>query len=230
MTSIAAFRDTGGIDTNPRNGDPNRVGYDAGRGSGATGHGNAGPASKRVVVSYGFWLFVLSDIIMFSALFSTYAVLNSATAGGPSGAALFSRTSAAIETTCLLLSSYACGMASIASKRRDAFWFYTAMAATAALGATFLTLEISEFTDLVVRGDGPTRSAFLSAFFTLVGCHGLHVTCGLLWLLTMMAQVYAKGFRDDIMRRVACFALFWHALDIVWVGVFTIVYLFGMST
>jgi cytochrome o ubiquinol oxidase subunit 3 len=99
--------------------------------------------------------------------------------------------------------------------------------ATFALGAAFLGLEAREFTGLVERGAGPSRSAFLSAFFTLVGCHGLHVTAGLLWLLTMMAQVFAKGFRDDVLRRLLCFSLFWHALDIIWVAVFTVVYLMG---
>jgi cytochrome o ubiquinol oxidase subunit 3 len=101
------------------------------------------------------------------------------------------------------------------------------MAVTLVLGAGFLGLEIREFVDLVARGAGPTRSAFLSAFFTLVGCHGLHITAGLLWLMTMMAQVYAKGFRADILRRMLCFSLFWHALDIIWVAIFTVVYLLG---
>ena len=229
MTMISAFSNTGAASPTGRVNDPNRLGHGAGRGSDATGHGSGGPAPKRVVVGYGFWLFILSDIIMFSAFFATYAVLKDATAGGPSGADLFSRTNAGIETTCLLLSSFSCGMATIAQRERKAVWFYVSMAVTAALGATFLGLEIKEFADLVARGAGPTRSAFLSAFFTLVGCHGLHVTCGLLWLLTMMAQVFTKGFRDDILRRTACFALFWHALDIVWVGVFTIVYLMGVS-
>ena len=102
------------------------------------------------------------------------------------------------------------------------------MAATFVLGAAFLTLEVREFGGLVAQGDGPTRSAFLSAFFALVGCHGLHITVGLLWLLTMMAQVFAKGYRADIMRRNLCFSLFWHALDIIWVALFTVVYLVGM--
>src|SRR4051812_25457368 len=101
------------------------------------------------------------------------------------------------------------------------------MAVTFILGGAFIFLEAREFSDLVARSAGPTRSAFLSAFFTLVGCHGLHVTAGLLWLLTMMAQVFAKDFRDDVLRRILCFSLFWHALDIIWVAVFTVVYLMG---
>ena len=103
------------------------------------------------------------------------------------------------------------------------------MAVTCLFGLMFLGLEVSEFHSLVVRGAGPTRSAFLSAFFTLVGCHGLHVSAGILWLLTMMAQVFAKGFRADIERRILCFALFWHALDIIWVALFTVVYLMGSA-
>jgi cytochrome o ubiquinol oxidase subunit 3 len=108
-------------------------------------------------------------------------------------------------------------------------WFHVAMAVTCAFGLGFLALEFREFADLIARGAGPTRSAFLSAFFTLVGCHGLHVSAGILWLLTMMAQVQAKGFRADIQRRFLCFALFWHALDIIWVAIFSVVYLMGSA-
>jgi cytochrome o ubiquinol oxidase subunit 3 len=186
--------------------------------------------SKRIVVGYGFWIFLLSDIIMFSAFFATYAVLVTATDGGPSGHDLFDLDNVAIETACLLLSSFTCGLASIGAERSSALWFHGAMAATFVLGVAFVGLEVHEFAGMVAQGAGPTRSAFLSAFFTLVGCHGLHVSIGLLWLLTMMAQVFAKGFRPDIMRRVLCFSLFWHALDIIWVGLFTVVYLLGSGT
>jgi len=188
-----------------------------------------GPAFRRIVVGYGFWIFLLSDIVMFSAFFAAYAVLESATAGGPGGRDLFDLRNVAVETGCLLLSSFACGMASIGAERKSFRIFQIAMAVTFALGAIFLGLELGEFAGLVARGDGPGRSAFLSAFFALVGCHGLHVTVGLLWLLTMMAQVWAKGFREDIQRRILCFSLFWHALDIIWVGVFTVVYLLGAA-
>ena len=187
----------------------------------------SGPASKRIVTGYGFWIFILSDMIMFSAFFATYAVLLGQTAGGPTGHDLFDLRNVAIETALLLASSFTCGMASIAADTRSTTWFQLAMAVTCAFGLGFLTLEGQEFTNLIMRGAGPTRSAFLSAFFTLVGCHGLHVSAGILWLLTMMAQVSAKGFRPDIQRRVLCFALFWHALDIIWIAVFTIVYLLG---
>ena len=190
-------------------------------------HAAHGQVSKRIIVGYGFWIFLLSDIVMFSAFFASYAVLVGQTAGGPSGRELFDLRNTAIQTACLLLSSFACGLASIGAQTRRGSWFYGAMAATFVLGAAFVGLEAREFAGLVARGAGPTRSAFLSAFFTLVGCHGLHVTAGLLWLLTMMAQVFAKGYRADILRRMLCFSLFWHALDIIWVGVFTVVYLIG---
>ncbi len=117
----------------------------------------------------------------------------------------------------------------IAADVRNAFWYQIGMAVTCLLGLGFLMLEFREFAELVGKGAGPTRSAFLSSFFTLVGCHGAHVSAGILWLLTMMAQVFAKGFRADIMRRLLCFALFWHALDIIWVAIFSVVYLLGSA-
>jgi cytochrome o ubiquinol oxidase subunit III len=184
---------------------------------------------KSIIVGYGFWIFLLSDIVMFSAFFATYAVLVGQTAGGPSGQDLFDLSNTGIETACLLLSSFACGIATVGIQAHRGSWFYGAMAATFVLGAAFIGLEVREFVGLVAQGAGPTRSAFLSAFFTLVGCHGLHVTAGLLWLLTMMAQVYAKGYRADILRRVLCFGLFWHFLDIVWVALFSMVYLMGAA-
>jgi cytochrome o ubiquinol oxidase subunit 3 len=190
-------------------------------------HAAGGLLSKRIIVGYGFWIFLLSDIIMFSAFFATYAVLVGATAGGPTGRELFDLRNVAIETACLLLSSFTCGLASIGARTHRGSWFYGAMAATCILGVAFLFIEVHEFAGMVARGAGPTRSAFLSAFFTLVGCHGLHVTAGLLWLLTMMAQVLAKGYRPDILRRVLCFSLFWHTLDIIWVALFSVVYLMG---
>jgi cytochrome o ubiquinol oxidase subunit 3 len=194
-----------------------------------TSHRAGAWAAKRIIAGYGCWIFLLSDIVMFSAFFATYAVLVDATAEGPSGRELFDLTNVGIETACLLLSSFTCGLASIGARTRNSPLFYGAMAATFVLGVAFLAIEINEFIGMIEVGAGPTRSAFLSAFFTLVGCHGLHVSAGLLWLLTMMAQVYAKGYRPDILRRVLCFSLFWHALDIIWVGVFTVVYLMGVA-
>jgi cytochrome o ubiquinol oxidase subunit 3 len=184
---------------------------------------------KRIVVGYGFWVFLLSDFIMFSGFFAAYAVLSRATAGGPTGAQLFHLDIAAIETGCLLLSSFTCGLAALAAAVRSQLWTQAGLGVTGLLGAAFVTLEVREFAGMLAQGAGPQRSAFLSAFFALVGCHGIHVSAGLLWLGTMMAQVFAKGFRDDIMRRLLCFNLFWHALDIIWVGVLTVVYLMGLS-
>ncbi len=214
-----------------RGGDPYHVGrggHGHGHGQGQA-HGEGGTGSKRVIAGYGFWIFLLSDIIMFSAFFATYAVLVGNTDGGPTGATLFDLRNVGIETACLLMSSFTCGFASIGAETRNGLWFYGAMSATFVLGAVFLGLELHEFAGMIAQGAGPGRSAFLSAFFTLVGCHGLHVTVGLLWLLTMMAQVFAKGYREDILRRMLCFSLFWHALDIIWVAVFTIVYLMGVA-
>ncbi|WP_256366622.1 cytochrome c oxidase subunit 3 [Methylocapsa sp. S129] len=174
-------------------------------------------------------MFLLSDFIMFSGFYAAYAVLSNATAAGPTGLQLFDLRTVAIETACLLLSSFACGMATIAFNARNQLWTQVFYFITGLLGLAFLTLEVKEFAKMLGEGAGPDRSAFLSAFFTLVGCHGLHVTIGLLWLGTMMAQFYTKGFRPDIMRRGLCFGLFWHALDIIWVGIFTNVYLLGTS-
>lgn len=189
----------------------------------------AGPASKRIVVAYGFWIFLLSDIVMFSALFAAYAVLVHATAGGPTGAGLFNQVSVALETGCLLASSYTCGLMtlSVNARRRPAIYFFAFV--TFVLGAAFLALELREFANMIAQGAAPQRSAFLSAFFTLVGCHGLHVTAGLVWLTVMMAQVAVRGIRATVERRLLCFALFWHALDIIWVWLFTVVYLMGVQ-
>jgi cytochrome o ubiquinol oxidase subunit 3 len=211
--------------------DPYRLGHrDQPDAAGAPGHGTGGPASKRIVVGYGFWIFLLSDIVMFSALFASYAVLSPATAGGPTPGQLFDLHNVAIETGCLLLSSFACAIARLCVEQREPLWTQLALLVTGLLGLAFLLLEAHEFLGLLGRGAGPTRSAFLTAFFTLVGCHGLHVTLGLLWLGTMMAQFIAKGFPDFMRRRFLCFSLFWHALDIIWVAIFTLVYLIGAGT
>jgi cytochrome o ubiquinol oxidase subunit 3 len=192
-----------------------------------TGLGHRGPESKSIVVPYGFWLFVLSDMVLFSALFATYATLAHATDGGPTSMQLFDRNLVAIETIALLLSSFVCGLAMIAAKRRNMVWTQAWLFVTGLLGLVFLGIELYEFAHMIGEGAGPQRSAFLSAFFTLVGCHGAHVTAGLMWIGTMMAQVWAKGFRPDITRRLLCLSIFWHALDIIWVAIFTIVYLIG---
>ena len=193
----------------------------------ARGRGGGGPAPKRIVVAYGFWIFILSDIIMFSGLFAAYAVLSRNTAGGPTGTELFNLRNVFIETMCLLFSSYTCGLGALSAERRQPgrFWIFAAL--TFVLGAAFLFIEATEFAGMVAKGAGPSRSGFLSAFFTLVGTHGVHVTSGLIWLIYLAAQVIIKGLRAAVLRRLLCWSLFWHALDIVWVGVFTLVYLMG---
>src|SRR6266487_4072217 len=193
----------------------------------ARGRGGGGPASKRVVVAYGFWIFILSDMIMFSALFAAYAVLRGNTAGGPTGAELFNLRNVFAETLCLLLSSYTCGLGALSAERHQRDRFYVFAALTFGLGAAFLFIESSEFAAMVSKSAQPSRSAFLSAFFTLVGMHGAHVTSGLVWLSYMVLQVVVKGMRPHVLRRLLCFSLFWHALDIVWIGVLTLVYLMG---
>jgi cytochrome o ubiquinol oxidase subunit III len=192
------------------------------------GRGGGGPAPKRVVVAYGFWIFILSDMIMFSALFAAYAVLSGNTAGGPTGAELFNMRSVFIETVCLLLSSYTCGLGVLSAERGQPTLFLVFAILTFALGAAFLFIEVNEFAGMVAKGAGPWRSGFLSSFFTLVGTHGIHVASGLVALMYLVAQVLVKGLRAAVLRRLLCWSLFWHALDIVWVGVFTLVYLMGV--
>ena len=192
-----------------------------------TGLGHRGPQSKSIVVPYGFWLFVLSDMVLFSALFATYATLVHATDGGPVTSQLFDRNLVAVETVSLLLSSFVCGLAMVAAKRANMVWTQAWLVLTGLLGLVFLIIELREFAGLIAIGAGPQRSAFLSSFFTLVGCHGAHVTAGLMWIGTMMAQIWAKGFQPHIVRRLLCLSIFWHALDIIWVAIFTIVYLIG---
>ena len=184
----------------------------------------AGPAPKRIVVAYGFWIFLLSDIVMFSALFAAYAVLKRATAGGPTGAQLFNQVSVALETAFLLASSYACGLMSLAisSKRRVAT--YWGAAVTFVLGAAFLGLEIREFANMIAQGATPQRSAFLSAFFALVGCHGLHVTGGLIAFIFLLARTAMSKFTPAQATASIVVSYYWHFVDIVWIALFTVIY------
>jgi cytochrome o ubiquinol oxidase subunit III len=193
-----------------------------GAASEATGRGQGGPAPKNIVVSFGFWIFLLSDIVMFSAFFAAFQVAAGNSMQAPPR---FDLSNLATETWCLLISSFLCGMASLSARQRRLFWTETTLFLTGIFGAAFLYLELREFSDLIAAHQGPTDGAYYSAFFALVGCHGLHVTAGLLWLGTMMAQIFAKGFRRDMLRRLSCFSLFWHALDIIWVAIFSLVYL-----
>src|SRR5271156_3390298 len=193
----------------------------------ARGFSGNGPAPVRIVVGYGFWIFLLSDIIMFSTLFATYAVLHGQTAGGPAGRDLFELRHVGVETLCLLFSSYTCGLGILAVESRRIDAFYLCFALTFVLGAAFLVLGLSEVAGLIARGAGPSPSALLPAFFSLVGLHGAHVTAGLLWLVFMVAQTAVRGPKDFVRRRLLCFSLFWHALDIIWVALLTLVYLMG---
>ena len=210
--------------------DPHRLGHRAHGVEGqveGTGHGTTGPASKRIIVGYGFWIFLLSDIVMFSCFFAAFAVQREATAGGPTIREIVDIERVALETAALLLSSYTCGLSFAATNARNLLWTQVFLFVTGLLGLAFVLMEAQEFYDLISQGAKPQRSGFLSAFFGLVGLHGLHVTLGGVWLATMMAQVQVKGFRREIVHRLICFNLFWHALDIVWIGIFTIVYLMG---
>ena len=212
--------------------DPHRLGH---RAHGprepveGTGQGATGPASKRVIVGYGFWIFLLSDIVMFACFFAAFAVQRDATAGGPGPRDLVDMWRVGLETGALLLSSYTCGLSFAATNARNLFWTQAFLLITGLLGLVFVGLELQEFIELASHGITPQRSGFLTSFFGLVGLHGLHVTIAGLWLLTMMAQVQVKGFRPEIVHRLICFNLFWHALDIVWIGIFTIVYLMGAT-
>jgi cytochrome o ubiquinol oxidase subunit 3 len=208
--------------------DPHRLGH---RAHGpqepafGAGHGATGPASKRIIVGYGFWIFLLSDIVLFSCFFAAFAVQRSATAGGPTISEIVDLRRVAWQTAALLLSSYTCSLSFAATNVRNVFRTEAFLLLTGLLGLAFVLMEAQEFYDLAMQGITPQRSGMLTSFFGLVGCHGLHVTVGGLWLATMMAQVLFKGFRREIVHRLICFNLFWHALDIVWIGIFTIVYL-----
>lgn len=175
----------------------------------------------------GLWTYIMSDAMLFASLFAAYAVLQSATAGGPTTHELFDRSFVLGETVVLLASSFTCGMAVIAAakKRIGALWL--ALAATFALGATFIGLELHEFSELLSSGHSWQASAFLSSFFTLVGTHGLHVLAGLIWLAVIALHLMVSGLTSATIQRIGYFALFWHFLDIIWIFIFSFVYLFG---
>jgi cytochrome o ubiquinol oxidase subunit 3 len=179
--------------------------------------------------AFGFWLYLMSDAIIFALLFATYAVMLGNTAGGPTGKELFSLERAASETALLLLSSATFGVAAVALARADKSRALLWLVVTVVLGAGFLFLEFSEFQGMIAQGAGPDRSGFLSAFFTLVGSHGLHVSIGILWILVMIGQVLVKGLTRPVVSRLARLGLFWHFLDIVWVAIFSVVYLPGLA-
>jgi len=176
----------------------------------------------------GFWLYLMSDCLVFAVLFATYAVVGGNYAAGPSPKDLFELPLVALNTSFLLLSSITYGFAMLEIQRQRKSAVLGWLAVTALFGAAFIFVELYEFQHLIHEGAGPQRSAFLSAFFTLVGTHGLHVTFGIVWLLTLMAQVKKHGLTAPNIRRLGCLSLFWHFLDVVWIGVFTFVYLMGV--
>lgn len=189
------------------------------------GHGAGQAAATR---TFGFWVYLMSDLVLFAALFATYAVLSRSYAGGPSGRELFDLPHVLAETLLLLASSATCGLAMLAMHAGRARAVLAWLAATFALGAGFVGMEASEFHAMIAAGNGPDRSAFLSAFYTLVGTHGTHVSFGLVWIAVMLLQVGAKGLTAPVRARLLCLSMFWHFLDIVWIGVFSVVYLLGV--
>jgi cytochrome o ubiquinol oxidase subunit 3 len=176
----------------------------------------------------GFWLYLMSDCLVFACLFAAFGVLGRNFAAGPSGAELFELPLVALNTSLLLLSSITYGFAVIEMQRDRIKGTLIWLVVTGALGAGFIGIELYEFAHLIHEGNGPQRSAFLSAFFTLVSTHGLHVTFGIVWLVTLMAQVMKHGLIHENRRRLMCLSMFWHFLDVVWIGVFTFVYLMGV--
>ena len=180
--------------------------------------------------TFGFWVYLMTDCILFATLFATFAVLQGNTFGGPSGKDIFSLPFVLTETLILLTSSFTAGLAMLAAHRGDKKQVLILFGITFALGLSFLGMEINEFRSLAEEGNSWTRSGFLSAFFTLVGTHGLHITTGLLWMGVMMAKVYRSGLVGGAIKRLTMLAMFWHFLDIVWIFIFTIVYLMGVSS
>ena len=202
-----------------------------------TGAAGAAPSTRSYFVRehhpengslLGFWLYLMSDCLIFAVLFATYAVLGRNYAGGPTGAELFDLKLVALNTSMLLLSSITYGFAMLAMQRKQLRSTLVWLGITGLFGLAFLSLEMYEFIHLIHEGAGPQRSAFLSSFFALVGTHGLHVTFGVIWLVTLMFQLNKHGLTPENGRRMMCLSLFWHFLDVIWIGVFTFVYLMGV--
>lgn len=176
-------------------------------------------------VTFGFWIYLMTDLLMFAVLFATYSVLRNNTFGGPNGHELFNLEFVLSETLLLLSSSFTAGLALLSANREDKKQLVIWLSITFILGLTFLGMEFTEFSKLISEGNSWTRSAFLSSFFTLVGTHGLHILSGLLWLGILIIQILRRGISNSIVRKLKLFGLFWHFLDIVWIFIFTIVYL-----
>ena len=183
---------------------------------------------KREKAQLGFWIYLMTDCMLFTSLFATYMVMRHATDGGPEGSSLFSLTFVLVETIILLTSSYMCGLANLAIHNNRFKEFVVYLTATIGLGIAFLAMEFTEFGHLIAEGNGWWRSGFLSAFFTLVGTHGVHIVIGLLWAAVLIWAMYRQGRQKDILRKFSLFAVFWHFLDVVWIFIFTIVYVMGV--
>lgn len=182
-----------------------------------------------IKTEFGFWVYIMTDCVLFASLFATYAVLHQNTFGGKPADQLFSPSYALVETLVLLTSSFTCGLAVLyaqANKKNFVlFWF----AVTALLGLVFLGMELHEFRDFIAQGDSWRRSGFLSGFFTLVGTHGLHITAGLIWMGVMISQIWSRGLSRNTVRRLTLLSIFWHFLDVIWIFIFTIVYMMGVT-
>lgn len=185
-------------------------------------------ASVSTKVQFGFWVYLMTDLVLFATLFATYAVMQGNTFGGPSGKELFDMPFVLVETLILLTSSFTCGLGVIALRRQHKARTLTWFAVTFLLGVAFLVLELTEFSQLIHEGNGWQRSGFLSAFFALVGTHGLHILIGLLWMGVLMIAIVRRGLRVQTSHRLLLLGMFWHFLDVVWIFIFTIVYLMGV--
>ncbi|OGL22090.1 cytochrome o ubiquinol oxidase subunit III [Candidatus Saccharibacteria bacterium RIFCSPHIGHO2_01_FULL_45_15] len=180
-----------------------------------------------IKVTLGFWLYLMTDCILFATLFAVYVVMQPATAGGPSGAELFDLPFVLGETLLLLFSSFTCGLALLAARARSKNQTIAWLLVTVGLGCAFLSMELYEFIHLINEGFGWQRSGFLSAFFVLVGTHGLHILVGILWAVTMIVRLSREGLTHSTNRKLTLFSMFWHFLDVIWIFIFTIVYMIG---
>jgi cytochrome o ubiquinol oxidase subunit 3 len=183
---------------------------------------------KQSKILFGFWVYIMTDCVLFAGLFAVYAVLHDNTFGGPSGADIFNLPYVLAETLLLLTSSFSCGLATLSLQNRDKSKVIGYFILTFCLGLSFLVMELNEFHHLVLMHESWTRSGFLSAYFTLVGTHGLHITVGLIWMAVMIVRILKGGLTQHNVRRLKMLAMFWHFLDVVWIFIFTIVYLFGV--
>jgi len=193
----------------------------------ATALANSEQSADNAKTILGFWTYLMTDCVLFASLFAVYAVLHNNTFGGESARTLFSLPYALAETFILLTSSFACGLAILTARQRRQTLALTLFGMTFVLGLAFLAMELTEFHHLAVEGNSWRRSGFLSAYFTLVGAHGLHIVTGLLWMLVLMFKVIRGGLTSITLRRLTLLSMFWHFLDVIWIFIFTIVYLLG---